>query len=410
MAAAEVPSAPPARPFLTGLLSVTLLLLLADGLLTVAAEGLVLAGRGHPLHAVTLPVFLLALVAGTVVYVLMGFIPEIPKRVFVPVTLFSTVVLLALLPVLIYHPAWLRAVLAGSALLQAAVVLAAWAWGRRGLSFAGWPLVPAARLRPPDFSGSNLASFTVANLLFLAATLAYLGLCAGMAVSHFSAGFLILHPGHLEVRAKTYLRDDGKRVLLIPLVHLGSADFYRKAEAMIPPSAVILREGVTDRRGLLAFKIDSTEAAQDFGLADPPEAFAPPSWHSRPADLDVFEFAPATRAMIEMVSQVYAEGWFTGAIPALRESNEDPHLFRTLAEDLLVKRNAHLLAEMDRALETSDQAALPWGAAHMPGLEAALRKEGFHLKETRAFSAIPLGALYDRLWQGAMNVLVPREP
>lgn len=406
MAEVEVPPAPPDsfRAWLSGLLSVTLLLLLADGVLAVVARGLFLAGLGRPLHAVTLPVFILSFLAGTAVYTLMGFTNAIPKRIFVPMTLFSTIVLLALLPVLIYHPAWLSAVLMGSALIQIAVALAAWAWARGGLSW-GWPLVPKARLRPPGFSGGNLALFTVANLLFLAATIGYLGLCAGMAVDHFSAHFLILHSDRLEVRSKTYVRDDGKTVTLLPMIHIGTDDFYRQVEALIPPSAIILREGVSDRRGLLARKLDYAQAAQALGLSDQRQSFTPPPERSRMADVDVSDFSPTTLAMIDIVSEIYAEGWTPDAIPALRHGDGNPRLLDMLVDDLLVKRNAHVLSEMDRELLTADQVALPWGVAHMPGLEAALRKEGFRLGETHTLSAIPLDSIFARLRETVINSL-----
>ena len=47
--------------------------------------------------------------------------------------------------------------------------------------------------------------------------------------------------------------------------------------------------------------------------------------------------------------------------------------------ELIEARNAHLLTRISESLERYDRVVVPWGAAHMPGLETALREDGFTL-------------------------------
>ena len=68
-----------------------------------------------------------------------------------------------------------------------------------------------------------------------------------------------------------------------------------------------------------------------------------------------------------------------------------PQFEEHLWDDLLVKRNQHLLNEIDAHLQDSENIMVPWGAAHMPGLAREIQRSGFHLSETREFFVIRFG-------------------
>ena len=77
-----------------------------------------------------------------------------------------------------------------------------------------------------------------------------------------------------------------------------------------------------------------------------------------------------------------------------------------LFDDLLVKRNRHVLSELQARLPESVNFVIPWGAAHMAGLAREIEKSGFHLAGTRDYLAIRFGGKKDG---GASADWVPTE-
>jgi hypothetical protein len=57
-------------------------------------------------------------------------------------------------------------------------------------------------------------------------------------------------------------------------------------------------------------------------------------------------------------------------------------------QDLLRKRNRHLVQEIHARLPQSEIIIVPWGAAHMPEIAKEIQKSGFSLDATREFVAI----------------------
>jgi hypothetical protein len=94
-------------------------------------------------------------------------------------------------------------------------------------------------------------------------------------VDHFSGGFLALRPGGLTVQVRKYVRDDGKTIQLVPMAHIGEADFYRKVAETFPTNSIILMEGVTDWKRLITNEASYKRAAKSLGLAEQEEEFTP---------------------------------------------------------------------------------------------------------------------------------------
>ena len=59
-----------------------------------------------------------------------------------------------------------------------------------------------------------------------------------------------------------------------------------------------------------------------------------------------------------------------------------------LFDDLLNKRNQHLLKVLQTELPQSDLIIVPWGAGHMPEIAKAIEKEGFHLTGSNDYTVI----------------------
>ena len=181
-----------ARQILSVLLSLCLGIFLADAVVSLIDDSLILLYDIYVLSVVRGLVFLCAIVLAFVTYCLMGLTPMIPKRLFLPVTLFNPVAGLVLIPFLIYFYSWMPQMVWAISLGQVLFGLGILYWVQRGFKFR-WPLVTENHLAARRFSWRNLSVFFLVNVLVvLPAVLFYLVFCANRAVDHFSEGFLAL--------------------------------------------------------------------------------------------------------------------------------------------------------------------------------------------------------------------------
>lgn len=373
-------------------LSVFLALYLADACLSVIDSLLSLLFDCHLVSGARGMVAFLSCGASLLVYVLMGFTPMIPKRAFLPITLFNPVLWLLAVPVYIYfHSAFLLFDVIGS-VCQLLLVVGVLIWLRGGLSL-GWPLVRVNWIGCRAFGWLNLSGFLAINVLVLPpATLIYLAVCAHLAVDHYSDGFLAVRASGVTVQARKYVRDDGKTVLLVPMVHIGDPDFYWKVSQSFPTNSVILMEGVTDEKHLLTNKVTYQRAAKSLGLAEQQKVFRPTRGRPVRADVDISEFTPVTISMLNVAMLFHSRGLTAETIAKMLQYSPPPHLDEVLIEDLLKKRNRHLLKEIKARLLYWDDVVVPWGAAHIPELAQEIQKTGFRLDETREYQVIRFGS------------------
>jgi hypothetical protein len=226
------------KKLLSILLSLCLGLFLAGGAVSVADDSLVLLVGLHLLTMMSLILTLIAMLMAMLVYGLMGLTPMIPKRVFLPVTLFYVAALLAVFPISIYY--YDRMVQIDWILSFCQVILGLgllW-WLRGGLKFC-WPIVEDKYLGDRGFSWLNLVVFVLANVFgLLPAVMVYLYLCAAVAVDHFSEGFMALRPNGFTVQVRKYVRNDGKTIELFPMSHIADAGFYQKVSQTFPTNSI----------------------------------------------------------------------------------------------------------------------------------------------------------------------------
>jgi hypothetical protein len=379
------------EPLLTGLLSLCLALFLADGLVSLSDDTCLLLFDLRALLAVRLVVFILAALLGLVVYALIGLTPMVPKRLFLPLTLFNVFAQLAIIPFYIYDFHHVQRADWAISLLQVALALGLLGWAQDGLKLR-WPLVPPGRLGARGFSWLNLCVFLGLNFfVLLPGILFYLWICAGRAVDHFSDSFMALRPGGFTVQVRTYARDDGKRIKLVPMAHIGEPEFYRALAQSFPTNALILMEGVTDSRDLLTNKISYHRAAAALGLAEQQREFKPRRERLVRADVDVEVFAPSTIDLLNAGMLIHTRGLNAQTLAQLAQYSPPPHFEERLIDDLLRKRNRRLLAEIKKQLPHADLLIVPWGVAHMPEIAHAIQEDGFKLKESREYVAIRFG-------------------
>ncbi len=373
------------------LLSLCLGLFVASAVVSVVDDSLQLLFGLHFLVAFSAILSILAILTALAVYVLMGIFPMIPKRVFLPVTLFYWIGFLAAFPIAIYGGAdFMRRGLQADWVISLCQVILGlgilyWLWG--GWKFR-WPLVEDKYLGDGRFSWRNLSSFYLANVFVLApAIFIYFFLCASLAVNHFTAGFLALHPGGLIARVRQYVRSDGKTVELVPMAHVADANFYRKISNSFPTNSVVLMEGVTDERNLLTNGLSYKRVAHSLGLAEQQKVFKPRG-ELVMADIDVDQFSTNTIDLLNLAMLIHTKGFNAETAMELSQYTPPPNFMEQLDADIVGKRNQHLLEILKTELPQSDIIIVPWGAGHMPGISDAIQKEGFHLAGTEEYTVI----------------------
>jgi hypothetical protein len=369
------------------LLSVCVGLFLLDAVASVLDDSLNLFGL-HYLSVIRLLAGLPILLVSVLVYVFMSFVPAIPKRLFMPLALFNLLAFLAGLPLAIYFYNHLAIIAWSTSACQ--LVFALWVLYRmRGALKFRWPLVSADRIPARNFSWGSFFGFIAGNLFVLVpATFIYCFVCSSLALNRFSEGFMTLHPGGLTVQVRTYARDDGKTIRLFPMSHVADANFYHEVSQSFPTNSVILMEGVTDEHNLITNQISYKRMAHSLGLAEQHEQFKPTHGQVVRADVDVSIFSKDTIAMLNLAMLFHSQGVNATNLPALLNFSPSPQLQDELIDDLLHKRNAHLLEQVQLWLPKSDNLMLPWGAAHMPGLSAGIQQAGFHLVQSQDYQVI----------------------
>ncbi len=379
-----------ARPVLVAMLSLILVLFAGSAVLTFLSDSLFLLFQRQELTA---PAALLAvpmLLAGFLACGLVALFPGIPKRVFLPIGLFMPVVGVGVIPLFIYfyeHAALVAWIASLGQLLLAAFIIHRLHGGWK----VRWPLFPESWLVDRRFSWGNLATVTLAGLLLvLPALVLYTAFSAKLAIEHFTDGFVIVRPAGISMQVRNYVRDDGKKIMLVPMSHVGEPDFYQALSASFPADSVVLMEGVSDRQKIAAIHSDYSKMATALGGVEQAQVFKPQG-ELVAADVDMSSFSPETLGMLKTAMLLHAKGVTAETLPILMKPTP-PGLEKQLMDDILTKRNHHLLGVIKERLPTSDNIVIPWGAAHMPEVAREIGKLGFRPVETREFLAIRFGS------------------
>lgn len=368
------------------MLSVAVVIFLADVVLGLGDGLLQLAWHAQWLTPLRGVVGVVAFFAGLVVYFLSGLTPLVPKRFFLPLTLLPLVLGLCQLPLFVLYPAKSQEMAVWLMLVQALVT--------SGLIYllgcrTHWPLVPLRVLGKRVFSLWNVMAFVVLNGVALVPVVVGISvLSTTWIIAHLSQGFVTVRPTGVVMQARTYRREsDQATIRLIPMSHIAQSSFYAEVMTSIPEEGLILAEGVSDRNREFKSKISYGKTAAQLGLAEQQVQFKPTA-KSMPADVDLADLNPLTLAYLREVMQLHSQGITAENLPQLLQSTP-PDLVEVLIEDILYRRNRHLLAVLETQLTTSKNLIIPWGAAHMPGISEGIRKSGFVQVDSADHLAIP---------------------
>jgi hypothetical protein len=123
-------------------------------------------------------------------------------------------------------------------------------------------------------------------------------------------------------------------------------------------------------------------------LTEQKQEFKPANGELVRADVDVDRFSTNTIDFLNLVTLVHSQGLNPEILLKLVQYTPSADFEAQLFDDLLAKRNAHLLDEIHSHLMQSDNIMVPWGVAHMPGIAKEIQKSGFHLSETHEYRVI----------------------
>jgi hypothetical protein len=266
---------------------------------------------------------------------------------------------------------WQLAALQGGFLAWAAVLLQI-----RG----GRPWLRVGALRGPAFSWWSSLRFACGSVALLPAVALAFAVLIGACITRFTGGYLALHPGGFDLMERTFVKGD-QRVRLVGMMHLGDQAAYgRLVRGFEGEGIAVLAEGVTDRQGLLGGHLRYKQVAARAGLDAQQDLLTYcPGLYLVHADVDLSEMHPQTvealrhaERLFERLDLASLREWFAWSQTVTPEFQE------IFWEDVLERRNAEVLRHLDDTLALAwPEVIIPWGAGHMPDLDAAVRARGF---------------------------------
>ena len=392
-----------------------IIIFLFDAGLSLVDEVLAVYGTSSPLFSNGRLLVAFAVIAlSMVVYACLGIDRRLPKRVFVPMILYITWCSVAMWP--------LSGVIDRASLPLIASV------GQVATGLLAIALLRGRVLLPPEifqqsaFSLRNTLSFIAVNLLLTPFVLIYAGLAlTSYYLEEQTAGFLRISPVGIYMAERSYHRD-AKEIRLAGMIHIGKAEYYEDlAGSLSAEATIILTEGVTDRQHLLEHNFNYSKLAGVIGLSSQDKmqidgnlvdldessqvtrgAGGKPdiAW----ADIDLSRFDPQTVEFLNAIGSTLFSG--KPLLEALAEysawanENMTPERVAGVMADIIDKRNKSVIASLSKTLQHYDTIIIPWGAMHMPGIEAAILDQGFKQGEKKERMSLDFRTLpYRELWQ-----------
>lgn len=285
-------------------------------------------------------------------------------------------------------------------------------------------LLTRAQYGGSGLDGGRLFKFFLINIPLLPILLLILLFSlTSSVVEKSTAGFVHLKPNGIYMTEKTYFRN-GKQIQLIGMIHLARDQFYNDLNAAVPPrNTLILLEGVKDSKRLLDTGFNYGKIADILGLTSQrdnhfqgrlinetilksrPKA-AGSEIDMLPADIDLKKFDPQTIKVLNALARyvLSAEKPLAGYLEFSRwaQDNMDDDTNSLIMNDLLGKRNKHLLSYLPSALRRYDNLVIPWGALHMKELEQELIDREYELTGSTErlsvdFFSLPFAQIWSNL-------------
>ena len=401
--------------------NVYIVLFLIDAGLSLIDELLQVASSPMPvLTEIRFFVAYVVITLSMIFYACLGIDRRLPKRVFLPLTLFASWSALAMWPLsgFVAREAFgLTASISQVVIGAIAIILLR--------SLGGRNLLTEEQFQAPIFSLRNTLGFTAINLLLTPFVLIYTGLAVtSYYLEEQTAGFLRLSPVGVHMTERSYHLEK-KEIRLAGMMHIGKEEYYEDLAKSIPTEGtIILAEGVTDQDRLLESQFNYSKLAGLIGLTSQDKMRLngnaveldglgvagqvirePGKPDIANADIDLNRFEPKTIEFLNALGRSLfgdkplAEGLVDYNL-WIEENMSEEGLAGVMA-DILDKRNDAVIAGMVQTLKRYDTIIIPWGAMHMPAIEAAVLEQGFAPGKAQErlsldFRTIPYGELWQK--------------
>lgn len=378
---------------------------LADGLISLIDEAFLGGGASSALYGLRATVATVVVLASLGVALMVSLTPRAPKRVLVPLLLFTWWVGLAqAFPLgFLKIPQFMLWLSLGQVALAALLFI----FFRSQENH--WLFAPAAR---PAFAWKHaILGVPAAALLFV--IFAVLAIFTGLSgqLESVSGGYVKLRPDGIYLLERRFQAGD-REVRLSGMMHIAEEEFYTDLLPAADPKtpSVVLIEGVTDRDNRLGdeglsysrlasmLSISSQEdsvfmervsaglrrhrehSSEDGAEAESFAEMEAGSMDFVHADVDVSTFHPKTIAFIVTVMSLFqAEDW-PSFLKKFSESSgplNDESSQTQVIQDILHSRNERLVSEIETSLKDYRRVIIPWGALHLTGVESWLRTHDF---------------------------------
>ena len=410
--------------------NVYIVLFLIDAGLSLIDELLQVASSPMPvLTEIRFFVAYVVITLSMIFYACLGIDRRLPKRVFLPLTLFASWSALAMWPLsgFVAREAFgLTASISQVVIGAIAIILLR--------SLGGRNLLTEEQFQAPIFSLRNTLGFTAINLLLTPFVLIYTGLAVtSYYLEEQTAGFLRLSPVGVHMTERSYHLAK-KEIRLAGMMHIGKEEYYEDLAKSIPTEGtIILAEGVTDQDRLLESQFNYSKLAGLIGLTSQDKMRLngnaveldglgvasqvirePGKPDIANADIDLNRFEPKTIEFLNALGRSLfgdkplAEGLVDYNL-WIEENMSEEGLAGVMA-DILDKRNDAVIAGMVQTLKRYDTIIIPWGAMHMPAIEAAVLEQGFAPGKAQErlsldFRTIPYGELWQKWAEQASEKL-----
>jgi hypothetical protein len=390
---------------LQGAISLFWIVFLSDGILSLAQEMASLSGGPSQLAPVRGLLALAVLVASLPMAAIVGVTPRAPKRVLVPLILFTWWAGPAMaFPVALWNVSHLTFFLAIAQVLLAVAVWLAF----RLQDGRHWTRQFAVREKRAFSWKYLLFAGPATALVFVVFALTSTALGVSAQIESLTGGYVRVHLDGIYLVERKFQSGD-REVRLAGMIHVARREFYSSLLSGLDPaiSSVVLVEGVTDRKHLLGGKtlsydrlarllniapqsdsafservlagLDRQESRRSGGRRGSQEAEGE-GLDFRHADVDVETFHPQTIAFILAVIGLFQSADVREFVKILTDplspiASEDAQA--QVMEDILFARNERLTSEIETSLKNYRSIIVPWGAMHLPGIETWLEKHNF---------------------------------
>ena len=348
-----------------------------------------------------------ALAQGIVLYISMAFTRKVSFRLVGWPTLFLMWAnLTGAFPLPMFYLETGGAWLSGVQVLMAFILIGV-AW--RSDAVNGGPGFVDPAMEREGFTWRRFLIFAGVNALLL--PMLALGTFLGGAVQSLeraTAGYVRLRPSGVYITQSSF-KKEASTIALDGMMHVADKDFYQKLEWSKPgANTLVLLEGVTDQEHLLAGGMEMDKLAKFFGLdsqlekgeyrktvdklvekeeagelAKDGSAKIDDAVDVRRADVDVRSFRPQTVNYLKAVAMLFQTtqtGKMADFLRVMEEKKavlQNDSVVRGAMDDILTKRNLHLIAQIESGLTTHNRIVVPWGAMHLAGIEEYLRSKGY---------------------------------